>query len=230
VHEVKMPLANISLPAELTFMDVRDVEEGKKGAAEVLPRIKRRMKYIMEQASQAGQKVDAVRKATERRERGRDAVNMAEVVRNSVAPLSELLRRTQARVDVTLDGPVAAVGDAKQLEIVFTNLIKNAVEAMAEAPGNGLRYVRITAQKEADRIVFQVQDTGPGIDQTHLPYLFKPHYSTKGANGAGMGLFLCRQIIEAHGGNIDVESTPEGALFRITLCSPEISPPPEAQA
>ena len=98
-------------------------------------------------------------------------------------------------------------GDAKQLEIVFVNLIKNAAEAMTLNPSGALaRELWLKGRQEGDWIVVSVKDSGPGIKRTDIAHLFEAYFTTKGSDGTGMGLFLSHQVIKAHGGAIDVKS------------------------
>jgi signal transduction histidine kinase len=89
------------------------------------------------------------------------------------------------------------------------NLILNAVEAMGS--------VEISTEQERAGVLVAVRDCGPGIDATHLERVFEPFYTTK-SGGTGMGLSICRSIIDAHGGWLWAEANdPRGALFRFTL-------------
>jgi signal transduction histidine kinase len=217
VHEIKTPLSNIALPAELTFMDMDDLQGGKKTPDEVIPKIKKRMKYIMDQALLAGSKVEAVREATVAEDIARSSANLDEVFNNSIKQMNEHLRK--AKVETSVEAPeiIAPVrASARQLEVVFGNLIKNAAEAMAGT--RGPRRLEISAMQVDGKAIVTVADTGPGIKPADLQLVFDPHYTTKGPKGAGTGLALCRQIIEAHKGTIEVSSTPgHGATFTIIL-------------
>ena len=217
VHEIKTPLSNIALPAELTFMDMDDLQEGKVSAKDIIPKIKKRMKYIMDQALLAGSKVEAVREATVAETIAKSKADLKEVLENSLSQMMDLLQ--QGRVMAKLDLPQAmeaVPGSARQLEVVFGNLIKNAAEAMAHTVQP--RKLVISANKNGDKVIIQVKDTGSGIPPADLPMVFQSNYSTKGSKGAGMGLFLCRQIVEAHNGTIEVSSqSGHGATFTIKL-------------
>jgi len=108
-------------------------------------------------------------------------------------------------------------GDRVQLQQVILNLILNAVQAMG-AVTNGTREVLITtSQTEPNEMCLGVQDTGPGLSAETLPRLFEPFYTTK-PDGMGMGLSICRSIIEAHGGRLwATRCEPRGALFQFTI-------------
>lgn len=121
------------------------------------------------------------------------------------------------QVELDMESPVFAIeGDPSRLAQVFENLISNAVKY---APGS---VVYITLRKEADRVHLTFQDNGPGIPAKYLPHLFERFFrnpeQAPNVRGTGLGLFICRQIIEAHHGNISVESyLGEGTLFHIYL-------------
>jgi len=108
-----------------------------------------------------------------------------------------------------------------QIQQVLMNLILNAREAMLPRGG----VLTIEAREAADEVRIMVADTGCGIEPGHLKKIFEPFFTTKGDEnssssrlGAGLGLAFCRQIIDAHGGCISVESQPaKGTSFRITL-------------
>lgn len=219
VHEIKMPLANISLPAELTFMDVNDLEEGKKSVQEIASKIKSRMKYIMDQATLAGSRVEAVRQVAGSDNGERKPLNLTEVIQNSLLSLEELIKKFKIKVHLDLPPDVKSInGNSKQLEIVFMNLIKNAIEAMSFTLPSTLHELHITLHEQVDQVVIQVQDSGPGIKPENLNFLFKSYFTTKGSKGTGMGLYLSRQIIQAHGGDIQVASEEgNGTKFIVIL-------------
>jgi signal transduction histidine kinase len=108
-------------------------------------------------------------------------------------------------------------GDRVQLQQVMLNLIVNAIQAMSGIAG-GLREVQISAESvEGDGVRVGVRDTGPGLSPEALPRLFDPFYTTK-PDGMGMGLSICRTIVEAHGGRIWATACePQGALLQLTL-------------
>jgi len=204
VHEVKMPLANISLPAELTFMELEDAERGTRNINELIVGMKRRMKYIMEQAAIAGKRVDAVRDFSEDELVLKDRVPLASVIQSSLASLDALFRENRIQTHLSLNDAGTVAGDARQLEILFVNLILNAIEAMADLPAERPREIHVEETSEEGCVMIRIRDTGIGVPPEDRERIFQPNYSTKGSNGAGMGLFLCRQIIQAHGGAIDV--------------------------
>ncbi|BDG01913.1 PAS domain-containing sensor histidine kinase [Anaeromyxobacter oryzae] len=127
--------------------------------------------------------------------------------------------RGRARVIVDVE-PVAPVrGSEARLGQVFLNLIVNAAHAVSDEAAVA-REVRIRARAHgADRVAIEISDTGPGIAPELQSRIFEPFFTTKPAGvGTGLGLWVCRNIVAAHGGALEVESAPgEGATFRVVL-------------
>src|SRR5262249_28397001 len=104
-----------------------------------------------------------------------------------------------------------------QLQQVILNLIVNAIEAMREADDGTRELVVRIGPADAGGVLVAVQDTGPALDPVKLDRLFEAFYTTK-PSGLGMGLSICRSIIEAHGGRLWASANrPRGAVFQFTL-------------
>jgi signal transduction histidine kinase len=114
------------------------------------------------------------------------------------------------------DALLPVQGDRVQLQQVVLNLILNAVEAMGSVEAEA-RELLIRTEHDDAGVLVTVRDSGPGIDPTHLKRVFEPFYTTK-SGGTGMGLSICRSIIDAHGGRLWAESNrPPGTVFQFTL-------------
>ena len=112
-------------------------------------------------------------------------------------------------------------GDRVELQQVILNLILNAVEAMGclDEEARELRISTNTNTDTSNGVLFAARDTGPGLDPTSEDRLFEAFYTTK-PDGMGMGLAICRSIIETHGGRLWVTANePRGAVFQFTLPS-----------
>jgi signal transduction histidine kinase len=111
-------------------------------------------------------------------------------------------------------------GNPAELEQVILNLVLNALDAVDQKEGEILLRTFNTVEGQ---IILEVTDNGRGIDADHMQKLFEPFFTTKPVGqGIGIGLSTCYHIIQAHGGEIAVESTPgQGAVFKVTL--PQIS-------
>jgi two-component system, LuxR family, sensor kinase FixL len=107
------------------------------------------------------------------------------------------------------------MADAVQVQQVLINLIRNAIEAIGDSP---VRHITVsTAVGASGQVEIKVTDSGPGLDGETAQKLFEPFHTTK-AEGLGVGLSICRTIVEAHGGTIEAARGPEGgAVFRFTL-------------
>ena len=103
--------------------------------------------------------------------------------------------------------------DRVQIQQVLINLMRNAIEAMRDS---ARKELTVRTRTEADMLVVEVQDTGPGIAEDIAPQLFQPFVTSK-ASGMGIGLSISRRIIESHGGALDVLSSGDGATFSISL-------------
>jgi signal transduction histidine kinase len=121
--------------------------------------------------------------------------------------------------------PIPVLGDASRLRQLLTNLVDNAVKF--NEPG-GAVTLRIELADDQARIV--VADTGVGIASEHLPHIFERFYQAdpaRSSSGSGLGLSICRWIVEAHGGHLDVESAPgSGSTFTVVLPAPSLENPP----
>ena len=127
------------------------------------------------------------------------------IIRNGVS--------VQARL---ADGLLSVRGDRVQLQQVVLNLILNAAEAMGSVEA-GARELLISTEQDHTGVLVAVRDSGPGIDPAHLERVFEAFYTTK-SSGLGMGLSICRSIIDAHGGRLWVEANkPRGTIFQFTL-------------
>jgi C4-dicarboxylate-specific signal transduction histidine kinase len=108
-------------------------------------------------------------------------------------------------------------GDRVQLQQVLLNLILNAVEAMSSFDEAARELQISTATDPSGGVLVTIRDTGPGLDQQNLEQLFKAFYTTK-RDGLGMGLAICRSIVEAYGGRLwATANEPRGAIFQFTL-------------
>ncbi|HET6498654.1 MAG TPA: ATP-binding protein [Coriobacteriia bacterium] len=106
------------------------------------------------------------------------------------------------------------MADSDQLKQVFLNLIANAVQAMEEDGGR----ITLTAREQGDFVAVEVRDTGQGIPPEDIGKVFDPFFSTRDA-GTGLGLTIVHRIIDEHDGHIEVESGPEGTMFRVSVPS-----------
>ena len=133
-----------------------------------------------------------------------------------------LARSAISKNEVSVQTPPAervlpVEGDRVQLQQVVLNLILNAVEAMGSVQERPRELSISTEQTQANGVLVAVRDSGPGIDPENIERVFEAFYTTK-SSGVGMGLSICRSIIDAHGGRMWAEANePRGAVFQFTL-------------
>src|SRR5262245_28900711 len=157
---------------------------------------------------------DHVKKAPPKMER----FDINEAIRNAIILTRGEVVKIGASIQTQLAEPLPFFrGDRVQIQQVMVNLIVNAVQAMS-GTGDSRRELQISTETdEAEGVRVGVRDTGPGLAPESLPRLFEPFYTTK-AEGMGMGLAICRSIVEAHGGRLWATACePHGTLFQFTI-------------
>ncbi len=152
----------------------------------------------------------------------RSPMDLRSLLTNTITALSPLAQAQQVQVNLTSENQSFFYGDTIQLRRVFENLLANAISHTPS--GTKVEVVLQTAEDNKRQWQIQIKDCGPGIDARDLPYLFVRFYqghSSRQSKGYGLGLYLSRQIIEAHGGKIWAENSPspdaQGAIFHCCL-------------
>jgi two-component system NtrC family sensor kinase len=167
----------------------------------------------------------------------RSAVQLNTLVEDALELLAHALRLDNITVHTRLTDELPLFqADSAQIHQVIINLLVNAQQALRDSAPP--RQITITTgfDQAQNRLVFELADTGPGIPAVIQTRIFEPFFTTKPLGvGTGIGLSLCRNIIESHGGTIDVTSHPgQGAVFRITLPvgepAPVVATPSPAQS
>jgi C4-dicarboxylate-specific signal transduction histidine kinase len=173
---------------------------------------------IVRDGTRAGEVIGRIREHVKKMPPRRDLLDINEAIREVVALTQTETQRNAVRLQSRLvdDLPLVSA-DRVQLQQVMINLVVNAIEAMAGA-GDGPRELTIVSgMDDANEVVVEVQDTGPGLDPQQLDRLFQSFFTTK-PDGIGMGLAISRSIAEAHGGCLSAApNNPRGAVFRLTL-------------
>jgi two-component system sensor kinase FixL len=210
-HELNQPLA-----AAANYINgSRRMLDGADAAAR-LAAVREALAAAAQQTIHAGQIIRRMRSFVARGDTDKRIENLAEVVRGAAELASLPARQRQAEIRLDLDPRARCVlADRIQLQQVLVSLMHNAIEAME---GSDLRRLTVTTRPaEAGMVEIAVADTGPGIPAEIAPDLFKSFVTTK-PDGMGVGLSVCRTIVEAHGGRIWVAPNPEGgATFRFIL-------------
>jgi signal transduction histidine kinase len=145
--------------------------------------------------------------------------NINIVIHKSVNLLLDELRIRRIGWDLQLGEQIPLIyGDALHLQQVFMNLIVNAMEALSETPHGAARTLLVSSKYDAEnnQAVIIFKDNGPGIAHELQAKIFDPFFSTK-SQGSGIGLALCQDLINEHGGSINVESNQDGTIFTVKL-------------
>ena len=225
-HELNQPLTaiasyNAGISNSLKKLGVDD--------AAVLGALQR----LGQQAAQAGRIVQRIRQFLTRREPHREACDLQQVVTDAVALLGRELGRAKVQLDLHLAADLPPLfADAVLIEQVVINLVRNAADALQARPQDRCIIIcsshsassSTNSTAQASFLRLDVSDNGPGLSGRSVEALCAPFYSTK-REGMGMGLAICRSIIEAHQGVLDAsESSTGGARFSFSLplYAPEI--------
>jgi signal transduction histidine kinase len=209
-HEITQPIASArnNARAAQNFLQMQPPD---------LREVREALACVVADADRVGHIIDRVReqikKAPPRKERFdlNAAINEVIVLARSVADRNSISVQTRLA-----EGLRSVEGDRVQLQQVLLNLILNAAEAMGSVEVEA-RELLISTEQERTGVLVAVRDSGQGIDPAHLERIFEAFYTTK-SSGVGMGLSICRSIIDAHGGKLWAEANkPRGALFQFTL-------------
>ena len=258
-HELNQPLAAISSYATGSLNMLQQGWQAASGAAPSAgpdpradPRhgapgrpatdglLEEAMRHIVEQAQRAGKVIKSVNDFVRRRETVREAVDPS-VLLEAIMPLVRLqARKLEVRVEVVLEDRLPRIRcDRTMVEQVLLNLARNGMQAMDDPAVHDrilqLQVKRAPANERTSHMVgwieFSVADRGPGITDDVASRLFTAFFTTK-AEGMGLGLSLCRTVVEQHGGFLEFRpNSPQGTVFRFTLpVDPQWRPEPATDA
>ncbi|WEN41646.1 Sensor protein FixL [Thauera sp. GDN1] len=210
-HELNQPLSAI---ANYCAGSVTRLQAGNARLEDVLAA----MQKASFQAERAGKIIRRVREFVKKSEPRRSAVRITEVLEDAIGFADIDARRTGMRIQTEIEPELPPVyADRIMIEQVLLNLIRNGLDAMNDTlPDQRLLRVRVRSFGE-DAVEVAVIDRGHGISEEGRRQLFTPFYTTK-AEGMGMGLNICRSIVEFHNGRLLVDDNPEGGtIFSFTL-------------
>ncbi|MFL5382811.1 MAG: sensor histidine kinase [Longimicrobiaceae bacterium] len=208
LHQIKNPLQTIVLHADI-LQDERIVSEPhqRREVCEAIVGESQRLVAMLDELS--------VYASGSRRALNRRAMRLDDLVRQVTDVEAREAAETGLVLDASAISPATVNGDAYYLRQVFENLVRNAREAMEEH--DETPRLRVSVSRGGGQAEVRVADNGPGIAPENLQRIFQPFVSTKG-KGMGLGLAICREIVEGHGGRLDVESTQgKGTTFTVTL-------------
>jgi signal transduction histidine kinase len=203
-HEIKTPLTSIHTAAEL----LRDNQMARDEALNVI------LRNMMRLQDSVSKLLDRTRLEKGLKELKPERADLAEIIRNLAESVEPLARRKGIRLEVKTPRSVPVECDARFIGSVIGNLLENALKY---TPAKG--RVTIGASSKKRGVIVWVRDTGPGIPKDQQQKIFYPFYQADPTRpGLGLGLALCKQIVEAHGGRIWVRSRPgRGSTFYFTL-------------
>jgi two-component system sensor kinase FixL len=210
-HEVNQPLAAIlsNVQAALRFLNHEnpDLDEVREALLEIVGDDKR-----------AAEVIRRLRKMVKKEEPVYEPFDINAVIETSLhlVDSESMFQNILIAKDLKSDIP-ALYGDPIQIQQVIINLLINAMDAMKDRPEDSRRVFLSTRSDRDKGVAVAVIDSGPGLTTDQIETVFNPFYTTK-TEGMGLGLLVCRSIIEAHGGHIRVENCPDGgAMFSFIL-------------
>jgi PAS domain S-box-containing protein len=216
-HELNQPLSAI---ANYCMGCVTRLQSGKARPEDLMAA----MQKASFQAERAGKIIRRVREFVKKSEPRRGAVRMSEVLDDAIAFVDIDARRVSGRIMLEIEPDLPPVhADRIMIEQVLINLVKNGLDSMSELPRSE-RVLVVRVRLAGPRTVeVSVIDRGHGIGEDERKLLFTPFYTTK-SEGMGMGLNICRTIVEFHDGRLTVESNPDGGtIFKFTLPTEVVS-------
>jgi signal transduction histidine kinase len=209
-HEIKQPLTAMITSADAGF---RFLDRSTPN----LERAKEALKRIVTDGHRAGVVVESIRANFKNDDRARTSLDVNELIQEALSLERGDLQKHRIQVQAETAAQLPDVrGNRVQLQQVLVNLITNAIDSMASEDEPRVLCVKSEAY-EGDGVMVSVADIGTGISPQHLDRIFNPLFTTK-SDGMGMGLSICRAIIEAHEGRLSVSpNIPRGAIFQFTL-------------
>jgi signal transduction histidine kinase len=213
-------LAAIGETAARIAHDIRNPVAAARSLAQQLARepgapFSEELEVILGELARVEERVAALLRFARREELRLERVDLAELARATADAFRPRLDAAAIGVAVDVEARVSARADREKVRQVLVNLIENAIDVLADRAGP--RQVVIAVGGRNGSAAVRVADTGPGVAPDALPRLFEPFFSLK-PHGTGLGLAIAKRTIDAHGGRIDVRSTPgEGTTFEIEL-------------
>ena len=218
VHEINNPLSGI---INLSKLVLRNIEEGVTDEKS-LEAMKQHLKLVVSETTRTSKIVSNLLSFSRQAKLEVQDIDLNEVIRRVFSIVGHKAKLQDITVDFQLkEGLPTVKGNFAQLEQSIMNIVFNAIEAMPD----GGELTVMTCQDDVDKqdVIIEIHDTGPGISQKDLPYIFEPFFSTKGeAKGVGLGLSVVYGIIRDHQGDITARSEEgKGACFTIRLPAQE---------
>ena len=210
-HEVSQPLTGVVTNAEAGLRWLRRGTPDPDAAC-------RSLEWIIDDGNRASEVIRRVRALANKTEIEKEPLDVNDVVRETIPLVQRELISHQVLLRIELAPALPMIlGDRVQLQQVMINLVMNGIEAMQSVTDRPRQLVIRSGQHETQQVLVSVTDCGVGIAAENVDRLFNAFFTTK-ASGMGMGLSICRSIIEAHGGRLwATANVPHGAAFQFTL-------------
>jgi PAS domain S-box-containing protein len=209
-HEITQPIASArnNARAAQNFLDMQPPDLGE---------VREALSCVVADADRAGDIIDRIRDHIRKAHPRKEHFDLNEAINEVILLGRGAITANSVSVQTRLSKELFPVdGDRVQLQQVVLNLLLNAVEAMGSVEGEP-RELLISTEQQHTGVLVAVRDSGPGIDPTRLQRVFDAFHITK-PRGTGMGLSICRSIVDAHGGRLWAEAIePRGIVFQFTL-------------
>ena len=209
-HEITQPIASArnNARAALNFLDKKALD---------LDEIREAIDCVVADTDRAREIIDRIRDQMKKAPPQFGLCDLNSAISEVIILARSAILQNGVSVQTRLSEGLSPVrGDRVQLQQVGLNLILNAIEAMGSTDA-GARELLVTTEQDHKGVLVAVRDSGPGIDPAHLERVFDTFYTTK-SKGMGMGLSICRSIIDGHGGKLwAAANKPRGTVFQFTL-------------
>jgi signal transduction histidine kinase len=209
-HEIRQPLSGMITNADAGLRWLNrpnpDLDEAKHA-----------LQQIAADGHRAGAVIGSIRAIFTKDNRNRNFVDVNELVGETLELVRGELQMRRVLIQTEFQEPLPSImGDRVQLQQVLLNLIANAIDSMADKYGTRVLCIR-SEHASGGGVMVSVADTGAGISPQDIERIFNPLFTTK-SGGMGMGLSICRSIIESHEGKLSVtQNNPRGAVFQLAL-------------
>lgn len=210
-HEINQPLAAIVTNAQTGLRWLGNPQPD-------LEEIRAALKRIVDDGRRAAEVIAGIRAMFGKEARAKSLINVNDLIRGVLALVQGELTAQRVALHLDLHDPLPAVAAERvQLQQVILNLVTNAIEAMATVTERERMLAVRTQLDESHGILVAIEDSGTGIEESNRERIFESFFTTKPA-GMGMGLSICRSIVQAHGGELWASPrTPDGSIFQVRL-------------
>lgn len=206
-HELRQPLGAMRLKLEHLIHDAPSMPD--REAADLLHQ-------LVSENDRASAIIQGLRRFFDMSQAQRQPMNLSEMLEGMVARMRPDFSSRGMALEADVQPGVRVLADAAQLDMVVYNLLLNAREALLEMEEQVDRSVRVHLRAVGDVAQLRVMDNGPGVSKDNAQRIFEIHFTSK-AKGTGLGLWLCRAVVQEHGGQLALLPSDRGAAFEVRL-------------